>query len=136
MYKPDLSNKKDDNNWYGKTFLEITFPQFWQHSFDTKNNFYNYVLMEAKKHIELFNLGKEYLEEYNICDFWQRHCSVCQKSITTNINETCYCSIDGFDWICHDCIDKVKNQYSLSILKDVEDIPSKGFIVLNVSKAN
>lgn len=128
-----MSNNEQYKYFDGATFLEITFPQFWQSACSEKNNFYKYVLAEAEKHISLFNLNKEDLTHENLSAFWQRHCDICLKSITTDSNEKCYCSTNGFDWICSDCMKELKKHVTVNIISNVKDIPSDGFIALKLN---
>jgi hypothetical protein len=111
--------------------FRIVFPEFWEQAYRAKNNFYQYVFDEAKRHVELFGRYAEYLEGARCGEFWQRHCSLCTKEITTDTNEECYCSEDGLDWLCAECFNDFKERFNWQAI-DIQDIPAEGFIPLRI----
>lgn len=101
--------------------LKIVFPEFWRYSYQNKNNFYQYVFLEAKQHVEKDICGKEWLEGDRCRKLWQRHCDFCMKSIETDSQEECYCSKDVKLWICADCYNAYKEYFGWTF-KQIDDI--------------
>ena len=127
---------EQENYWKGKSFLQIAFPEFWQRAYKTKNHFFQYVFAEAKQQVELLGQCAEYLEGDRCRGFWQRHCDFCNKSITTDTKEICYCSKDGLDWICAECFNDFKEKFGWTVLDNIQDIPAEGFIPLRATIAS
>lgn len=105
-------------------FLQITFPEFWQKSYEKKNNFYQHVYLEAKKHVEILKRGEEYLNGDLCKEWWHRHCDFCWKTIDTNLNGECYCSEDIELWVCAECFNAFKGHFEW-VAEIAEDIPAK-----------
>ena len=126
---------EQENYWKEKSFLKINFPQFWQQALETKNRFYQYVISETQRYIELTKQEEKNIKEDHCELFWHRHCDFCTKSMTVDLNEPCYCSKNGVDWICSECFNDFRQRFEWKVLDPVEDIPLKGFIPLQVTKA-
>ena len=60
----------------------------------------------------------------------------CNKSITTDTKEICYCSKDGLDWICAECFNDFKEKFGWTVLDNIQDIPAEGFIPLRATIAS
>ena len=57
--------------------LHIKFPDFWQKSYNSKNNFYYYIFNEAARHVKLFGKYEEYLSDDRCVKFFHRNCNFC-----------------------------------------------------------
>ena len=127
--------KEHEQYWKSKKLFKIIFPEFWQSAYETKNIFFQYVFAEAKKHVELLGKYKEYLEGDCCREFWHRHCNFCMKEITTDMNEECYCSEDGSDWICSECFNDFKERFGWKVFENIQDIPAEKFKPLEIMMA-
>lgn len=104
--------------------FKIIFPEFWRNSYQSKNNFYQHVFLEAKQHVEKGICEKEWLDEDRCRKLWQRHCDFCMKSIETDLQEECYCSKDAELWICADCYKAYKEHFGWTA-EQVDDIQAE-----------
>lgn len=125
----------EESYWKGKPLLKISFPEFWQQAYAAKNRFFAYVFAEAQQHIALLGQEESCLEGERCRAFWHRHCDFCTKEITTDAKETCYCSVDGVDWICEDCFNDFRQRFAWKTVDAVDDIPIEGFVPLQLTKA-
>lgn len=123
--------KEQENYWKGKSLLQITFPEFWHRAYETGNRFFRYVYDEARRHVELRGIDESYLRGDRCRELWHRHCDFCTKEITTDADETCYCTEDGSDWICSECFEDFKQKFEWKVKGNAQDIPAD-FVVLHV----
>ena len=110
-------------DYLNEIFLQLKFPEFWQNSYKKKNNFYKHVFNEAKMYADAFKFDKSSYENEKCALFWHRHCDFCFKEITLDMNENCYCSEDGVDWVCEKCFEENKKTYSWKTKLDITDVP-------------
>lgn len=135
---PKESEKIYDEAYKGIKLLQIVFPQFWQRAYETKNNFFQEVFEDAKHHVETYdNTYEEYLKDERVARFWHMHCIFCMKTITTDMQEECYRSIDDdLVWVCAECFNDFKERFEWTAQEKVQDIPAEGFSALEVNVAN
>ena len=114
--------------WYYKNIklLKIIFPDFWRRAYESKNNFYQYILEYGKEYVERFGEYEEYLLSDRVREFWHTHCMFCLKEIATDMNEECYCSEDGSDWICSECFNDFQENFNWTAT-EIQDVPTEGF---------
>ena len=112
--------------------LHIKFPDFWQKSYNSKNNFYYYIFNEAARHVKLFGKYEEYLSDDRCVKFFHRNCNFCMNPISADMNIDCYCTEDGMTWICSDCFTDFAQKYDWKT-EEINDIVVKNFIPLEIS---
>jgi len=114
--------KENEEVFKGAKLLKIVFPEFWKNAYKKKNNFFQYVFSEAKQHVEKLGINKEYLEKDHCKALWHRHCDFCTKEITIVMQEECYCTDDGYGWICEKCYNDLKENFEWKIDENAQDI--------------
>ena len=124
-------NKEQEKFYKGITLLKIVFPGFWLEAYKKKNNFFYYVLEEAKQHVDKIGISNEYLEGDRPKELWHRHCDFCTKKISIEMQEECYCTKDCFNWICAECFNDFKKRFNWKI-NEVKDISEENIITLKV----
>ena len=111
-----------NEEYFNKLIIhKVKFPDYWEESFLEKNRFYDLVYNEAVDIVKTTNRGKEYLEGIGIGKFWQRHCDLCTRQITTDDALICFCTHDFQTWLCDECVDDFKDRFDWSILKGLVD---------------
>ena len=89
----------------------VTFPDFWQKSYEEKNPFYQKIAEYAKEFVAEHNRGHEYLEGDKVQAFWHEHCDFCWEKATTDTPGTFYCTKDLRHWICETCFTDFCTQF-------------------------
>ena len=124
---PNESEKKYYAHYKGMQLLQIKFPEFWQRAYETKNNFYQYILAGAVEDSKTFGY-EEYLQDDRVHEFWHTHCNFCMKTITADMNEECYCSEDDTTWVCTECFNDFKERFKWKVQANVQDVPAEWFM--------
>lgn len=120
------ANKKD------KIFYKVTFPDFWETAYETKNAYYKRVVRNAEKreeHIKssvsspfsdffaYLNGGESSLpkkEEMSEKEWLERvwsteQCWYFEEDISITEQCECYCTKDMDIWVCADCFESFKD---------------------------
>ena len=95
-----------------KTLYKITFPDFWETAYKTKNAFFQAIAEYAKNFVESANRGHEFLEGDKIQHFWHEHCCFCWEKALTDKNCTFYCTEDMRHWVCEKCFSNSKEKFN------------------------
>lgn len=88
----------------GATLYKVTFPAFWEVSYQEQNRFYQKISRYAKHFVEQMHRGKEDLEGEKIQHFWHEHCDFCWEKAMTDTPCTFYCTEDLCYWVCEECL--------------------------------
>ena len=100
----------------GETLLKISFPDFWNESFATQNDFFLSIKNDAEKFVNEYGKGAEYLRGELIQDFWHAHCDFCTEKILTRDHRTCYCTRDFETWICEKCFNDFHDRFGWKVV--------------------
>jgi|GEM_PF-2693523 len=137
-----MTREEQINERYkGLKLLRVVFPEFWQKSYESKNNFFRYVYDNAKRSIDMLEKYpcieiEKWLKENpswqndDSCkDFWHDHCWLCEEAETVyaDMKGVFYCSEEehglfGHSWICFKCFDNFKERFGWTVVGEAEDI--------------
>jgi len=94
------------------TYYKITFPQFWETAYQTKDSFFQVLENNAKEIVAITNKGHEFLEGDKIQYFWHQHCEFCMKEATTDKECVFYYTPEAEAWICETCFRDFKERFN------------------------
>ena len=95
-----------------KTLYKITFPDFWETAYKTKNAFFQAIEEYAKNFVESANRGHEFLQGDKIQHFWREHCDFCWEKALTDKDCTFYCTEDMRHWVCEECFSDFNEKFN------------------------
>ncbi len=104
-----------------KALYKVTFPDFWAVAYRDKNAFYQEIKKYAKRFVQESGKGHDFLEGEKIQSFWHEHCEFCFEKAMTDKACTFYCTEDLKYWICEECFNDFKEQFSFTE-KSAEDL--------------
>ena len=87
----------------GATVYKVTFPEFWEEAYRTKNAFYQKIAAYANDTVKRTGKWAELLEGEKVQHFWHQHCDFCWEKALTDKPGTFYCTKDRRHWICEEC---------------------------------
>ena len=94
---------------------KVVFPEFWQQAYKHKNAFYQLVVQNAQKHVELFPETAAYLDGEQVRLFWHEHCDFCWEKAMTDTECEFYCTKDMRYWICKECYEDFKDKFNWTV---------------------
>lgn len=101
----------------GIELSEVKFPDFWEQSYLTKNDFYQMIKNEAENFVREYDRGKEFLKGEKVQKFWHAHCDFCTETITAEDSRVCYCNGDYTVWICRNCFEDFCQRFNFKLNK-------------------
>lgn len=117
--KDDWRLHPGDEQFYNSLKLKkIKFPEFWQHAYRTKNDFYKLVADEARDFSVRFSPGEELPQGERAGRFWHAHCQFCWEKFITDMDVECYCTPDFSHWICSDCYEDFKDKFNFKLTEE------------------
>ncbi len=104
------------------TLYKITFPEFWQNAYRTKNFFFQKISIYAHRFVAETGRGQEFLVGEKIRHFWHEHCEFCWEKALTDKPSVFYCTEDMYYWICEECFQDFAEQFHWQV-KPAEELP-------------
>ena len=117
QFKGEKDWRIDGNEDYlnDLTLYKIKFPEFWKKSCQLKNTFYEMVVSKGEELVRRGVTHKRNLEKGRIHHIWHEHCELCWEKALTSKCFTFYCTKDFQRWICQECFNDFKDNFSWTV---------------------